>query len=118
MITLFQDKVLIRPVSKGEKPQSLIELPENAVNYEPFEADVLSTGPGKVFIELDKSTNQTRVKGAGRTQLKVGQRVLVRANTDYPVKLNGEWLKVVRESDIYGIVERGAQESEGTSATN
>ena len=104
MITLFQDKVLIRRL-KEDKEQSLIQLAETH-SYEPFDAEVLETGPGKVCLEMEAGDcPKVRVKGAHKITVKKGDKVLVKHNIDYPVKINGEWLAVVKESDILAVYE-------------
>ena len=103
MITLFQDKVLIKAIK--EKKESLIELPEGSISYEPFRAEVLETGPGKVFIEVESETNRINVRGSAKIGVKKGDIVIVKHNVDYPVKINGQWLSVVKESDILAVYE-------------
>lgn len=100
---LFQDKVLIRkdPVKIQE---GSIVLPEQRMDFEPFTGTVLQTGPGKVFCARDKDGIIT-VKGATKTLLKQGDRVMCQRNTEYEIKVNDEWLVLVKESDVIGVLD-------------
>lgn len=100
---LFQDKVLIRkdPVKTQE---GSIVLPEQRMDFEPFTGTVLQTGPGKVFCARDKDGIIT-VKGATKTLLKQGDRVMCQRNTEYEIKVNDEWLVLVKESDVIGVLD-------------
>lgn len=100
---LFQDKVLIRkdPVKTQE---GSIVLPEQRMDFEPFTGTVLQTGPGKVFCARDKDGIIT-VKGATKTLLNQGDRVMCQRNTEYEIKVNDEWLILVKESDVIGVLD-------------
>lgn len=107
MITLFQDKVLIRPIK--EESLSSIAMPEDYVDYYPFKAEVLNVGPGHtaMTIEMDseKNVKEFRIKGGSKAICKKGDIAVVERNKDYPLKINGEWLMIVKESNIIGIVD-------------
>jgi co-chaperonin GroES (HSP10) len=106
MILPLQDKILCKRLV--EKSLSLIELPENYISYEPYKAEVLEVGPGRININVESKSEELpsiHIKGFIRSQVKKGDIVLVKPNTQYEVKLNGEWLYFIRESDVLGVVE-------------
>lgn len=100
---LFQDKVLIRK-DPAKTQEGSIVLPEQRMDFEPFTGTVLQTGPGKVFCARDKDGIIT-VKGATKTLLKQGDRVMCQRNTEYEIKVNDEWLVLVKESDVIGVLD-------------
>lgn len=104
MITLFQDKVLVRKDPEKTMEGSLY-IPDisRSTDFNAFTGVVVQTGPGKVFCAKDKDGIVT-VKGAGKTLVKQGDRVAVQKNSEYEIKINGEWLTLIKEQDIYGIV--------------
>jgi co-chaperonin GroES (HSP10) len=106
MILPLQDKILCR--RKKQEQVGLIALPDNYISYEPYYAEVLEVGPGKVNVLVDSKTDElpsVRVKGFSKAQVKKGDTVLVKQNTQYEVKINGEWLYFIREQDVLGVVE-------------
>ena len=106
MILPLQDKILCKKVV--EKQQGLLELPENYTSYEPYKAEVLEVGPGRVNVNVESKSEELPsipIKGFVRAQVKKGDVVLVKPNTQYEVKLNGEWLYFIRESDVLGVIE-------------
>jgi co-chaperonin GroES (HSP10) len=100
---LFQDKVLIKkdPVKTQE---GSILLPEQRTDFEPFTGTVVQVGPGKVFCVRDKDGIVT-VKGAAKTSLKPGNKVMCQKNTEYEIKVNDEWLVLVKEGDVIGVLD-------------
>ena len=100
---LFQDKVLIRKDPEKTKEGSIF-LPEQRTDFEPFTGTVIQTGPGKVFCARDKD-GIVIVKGATKTLLKPEDRVMCQKNTEYEIKVNDEWLIIVKEGDIIGVLE-------------
>ena len=106
MILPLQDKILCRRIK--EETQSLIALPEYHISYEPYYAEVLAVGPGKINVLVDTKTEElpsVTVKGFIKAQVKKGDKVLVKQNTQYEVKIDNEWLYFIREQDVLGVVE-------------
>lgn len=98
---LFQDKILIR--KDPEVNEGTILLPENHSNFEPIEGTVVNCGPGKVVTKRTEAG--IIVKGAHKSTVKPGDRVLIQRNTEYNIKVDGEWLIVVKEADIIGVLD-------------
>jgi len=87
------DRVLIRPLESLEKSKAGIVLPESA-KEKPQEGEVLSTGDGK-YIE-------------GKLvplSVKKGDKVLFSKYGGDEIKVDGEELKILQESDILAIIE-------------
>src|SRR6266446_657866 len=93
----LHDRVLIRRVEAEEKTSGGIIIPDTA-KEKPMEGEVVATGPGARGED-------------GKIQpmdVKSGDRVLFGKWSGTEVKLDGEDLIIMKESDIMGIVEHGA----------
>ena len=93
----LHDRVLIRRVEAEEKTSGGIIIPDTA-KEKPMEGEVVSVGPGARGED-------------GKIQpldVKAGDRVLFGKWSGTEVKLDGEDLIIMKESDIMGIVEHGA----------
>jgi chaperonin GroES len=90
----LHDRVLIKRVEQEEKSKGGIIIPDTA-KEKPQEGEVIAVGPGgrdedgKV-IPLD---------------VKVGDRVLFGKWSGTEVKIEGEELLIMKESDLLGVVE-------------
>ena len=89
----LNDRVLVKRVESEEKSAGGIIIPDTA-KEKPQEGIVQAVGPGK------------RDKGE-RTPVQVesGQRVLFRKYSGTDVTVNGEELVLLREDEIYAIIE-------------
>lgn len=87
------DRVLVRPLENLEKSKSGIVLPDTA-KEKPQEGEVLAIGSGKYvegkLVPLD---------------LKKGDKVLFSKYGGDEIKVEGEELKILPESDILAIIE-------------
>ena len=91
------DRVLVRRVEEEQKTKGGIIIPDSA-KEKPQEGEVLAVGPGA----RDDS---------GKLQpldVSVGDRILFGKWSGTEVKLDGEELLIMKESDILGIIEGGA----------
>jgi chaperonin GroES len=89
----LQDRVLIRRVEAEEKSAGGIIIPDTA-KEKPMEGEVVSVGPGA----RDDS---------GKVQpldVKAGDRVLFGKWSGTEIKLDGEDLIIMKESDLMGII--------------
>jgi chaperonin GroES len=93
----LHDRVLVRRVEEEEKTKGGIIIPDTA-KEKPQEAEVIAVGPG------------ARAEDGSVTPLdvKVGDRVLFSKYGGTDVKIDGEDMTILRESDILGIVEKTA----------
>ena len=89
----LHDRVLIRRVEGEEKTKGGIIIPDNA-QEKPMEGDIIAAGPG--------------LRGEdGKIQppdVKAGDRVLFGKWSGTEIKIDGEDLIIMKESDIMGII--------------
>ena len=93
----LQDRVVLRRVDQEEKTSGGIIIPDTA-KEKPMEGEVVAVGPG--------ARDET-----GKLQpldVKPGDRVLFGKWSGTEVKIDGEELLIMKESDIMGIIENSA----------
>ena len=93
----LHDRVLVRRVEAEEKTAGGIIIPDTA-KEKPMEGEIVSVGPGARGED-------------GKIQaldVKAGDRVLFGKWSGTEVKLDGEDLIIMKESDIMGIIEAAA----------
>ena len=93
----LQDRVLVRRIEEEEKTKGGIIIPDTA-KEKPMEGEVLAAGPGS--RGEDGKLHPLDVK--------VGDRVLFGKWSGTEIKIDGEDLVVMKESDIMGVVEQAA----------
>jgi chaperonin GroES len=92
----LHDRVVVRRVESEQKSAGGIIIPDTA-KEKPMEGEVISVGPG------------TRGED-GKLQpmgVKAGERILFGKWSGTEVKLDGEELLIMKESDIMGVIESG-----------
>jgi len=94
----LHDRVVVRRLNAEEKTAGGIIIPDTA-QEKPMEGEVIAVGPGArnetgALVPLD---------------VKAGDRILFGKWSGTEVKLNGEDLLIMKESDIMGIVEAGGK---------
>ena len=90
----LHDRVVVRRIEAEEKTSGGIIIPDTA-KEKPMEGEVIAAGPG--------ARNE-----AGQLQpldLKVGDRILFGKWSGTEIKLDGEDLLIMKESDVMGIIE-------------
>jgi len=87
------DRVVIKPAEAEEKTSGGIILPDTA-KEKPIEGTVVAVGPGK-------TADDGKVI---KPEVKVGDRVLYGKYSGTEVTIGGEEYLIMRESDIFGIV--------------
>jgi chaperonin GroES len=87
------DRVLVRRVDEEEKSRGGIIIPDTA-KEKPQEGEVLTVGPGARDEDGDIVPLDVRV----------GDRILFGKWSGTEVKIDGEDLVVMKESDIFGVV--------------
>ena len=90
----LHDRVVIRRVRAEEKTSGGIIIPDTA-QEKPMEGDVVSAGPGA----RDEQGHVVAL------EVKEGDRILFGKWSGTEVKLDGEELLIMKESDIMGIIE-------------
>jgi chaperonin GroES len=89
----LHDRVLIRRVEGEEKTKGGIIIPDTA-QEKPMEGDIVAAGPGARGED-------------GKVQaldVKVGDRVLFGKWSGTEIKIDGEDLIIMKESDIMGVI--------------
>ncbi len=90
----LHDRILVRRVDSEEKTRGGIIIPDTA-KEKPQEGQVVSVGPG--------ARNE-----AGQVQaldVKAGDRILFGKWSGTEIKINGEDLLIMKESDVLGVLE-------------
>jgi chaperonin GroES len=90
----LHDRVVIRRLSAEEKTSGGIIIPDTA-QEKPMEGEVVAVGPGARNEQGQIVT----------LEVKAGDRILFGKWSGTEVKLDGEELLIMKESDIMGIVE-------------
>ncbi len=93
----LQDRVLVRRIEEEEKSRGGIIIPDTA-REKPMEGEVLAAGPGA--RGEDGKLHPLDVKA--------GDRVLFGKWSGTEIKIDGEDLVVMKESDIMGVVDKTA----------
>src|SRR5438309_5016114 len=94
----LHDRIVLRRIEGEEKSKGGIIIPDNA-KEKPQEGEVIAVGAGA----RDESGKIVPL------DVKAGDRVLFGKWSGTEVKLDGEDLLIMKESDIMGIVEGSAQ---------
>jgi chaperonin GroES len=93
----LHDRVVVRRLDSEEKTKGGIIIPDTA-KEKPQEGEVVAVGPGG----RDEAGKLIPI------DLKVGDRVLFGKWSGTEVKINGEELLIMKESDVMGVVEASA----------
>ena len=93
----LHDRVLVRRIEAAEKSAGGIIIPDTA-QEKPMEGEVVAVGPGA--RDTDGKLHPLDVK--------TGDRVLFGKWSGTEVKLDGEDLMIMKESDIMGVVDHAA----------
>ena len=89
----LHDRVLVRRVGQEEKSRGGIIIPDTA-QEKPMEGEIVAAGPG---ARGEDGTLQP-------LEVKTGDRVLFGKWSGTEIKLEGEELIIMKESDIMGII--------------
>ena len=89
------DRVIVKRLENETKTASGIVIPD-AATEKPDQGEVLAVGPGK---RNDKGEQMA-------LNVKVGDRVLFGKYSGQSVKVNGEELLVMKEDDLFAVVEK------------
>ena len=90
----LHDRVVVRRLDSEEKTKGGIIIPDTA-KEKPSEGVIVSVGPGA-------RDDQGKINAL---DVKAGDRVLFGKWSGTEVKLNGEDLLIMKESDIMGVIE-------------
>ena len=90
----LSDRIVVRRTEEETKSAGGIVIPDSAAE-KPQQGEVIAVGPGK---KLDNGTVQT-------VDLKAGDRVLFAQYAGSTVKIEGEELLIMNESEVFGVIE-------------
>ena len=87
------DRIVVRPIKREEATKSGIILPDTA-KEKPQEGEVIAVGPGKL------TDDGTRIE----MEVKKGDKIMYAKYAGTEIKLDGEELLILRESDVLAKV--------------
>ena len=93
----LHDRIMVRRIEAEEKTAGGIIIPDTA-KEKPQEGEVIAVGPG-ARVESGKLTP---------LDVKIGDRILFGKWSGTEIKLNGEDLLIMKESDVMGVIEQAA----------
>ena len=101
----LHDRVAVRRVEEEQKTKGGIIIPDTA-KEKPMQGEVLAVGPGArdekgQLVPLD---------------VRVGDRVLFGKWSGTEVKIDGDELLIMKESDIMGVLDEGASQTTKAAA--
>ena len=88
------DRVIIKPITEDITTKSGIVLPETVEKEKAEKGEVVAIGPGRV---LDNG-------GLAPMSVKVGDKVMFKKYSPDEIKIDGQELLVISESDILAII--------------
>ena len=94
----LHDRVLVKRIEAEEKTKGGIIIPDTA-KEKPQEGEVIAVGPGA----RDEKGKLVPI------DLKVGDRILFGKWSGNEIKLDGEELLIMKESDVMGVIEGAAK---------
>lgn len=89
------ENVVVKAITKEEKTKSGIILPDTVDKEKPEQGEVMATGPGKL---LDNGSRAPM-------EVKAGDKVLFKKYSPDEIKVEGEEVLVLSQSDIIAIFE-------------
>ena len=96
----LHDRVVIRRVEEEQKTKGGLIIPDTA-KEKPMQGEVLGVGPGTRNDKGDLAP----------MSVQVGDRVLFGKWSGTEVKLDGDELLIMKESDLMGVLEEGAAQA-------
>ena len=93
MFTPLHDRVLVRRIEGDDKTSGGLIIPDNA-KEKPQEGEVVSVGTGA------RDENGDRIA----MDVKAGNRILFGKWSGTAIKLDGEDLLIMKESDVLGVI--------------
>ena len=100
----LHDRVVVRRVEEDTKTKGGIIIPDTA-QEKPMQGEVLAVGPG---VRDEKGE-------LVKPDVQVGDRVLFGKWSGTEVKIDGDELLIMKESDIMGVLEEGAAEQKAAA---
>jgi len=89
------DNIIVKRLEENEKTKSGIVLPDTVDKEKPQKGEIIAVGPGKI----DEQGNKIAL------QVKVGDKILFRKYSPDEIKIDGEEVLVMAQSDVIAIIE-------------
>ncbi len=89
------DRVVVRPFQEQEVKRGGIIIPDTA-KEKPMEGEIIEVGPGRTSDEGKRTP----------LEVKKGDRVLYGKYSGTEVTVNGEEYLIMRESDIFAVIQK------------
>ncbi len=89
------DRVVVRPFQEQEVKRGGIIIPDTA-KEKPMEGEIIEVGPGRTSEEGKRTP----------LEVKKGDRVLYGKYSGTEVTVNGEEYLIMRESDIFAVIQK------------
>ena len=100
----LHDRVLVKRVEEEQKTKGGIIIPDTA-KEKPMQGEVLAVGPG---VRNEKGE-------LVKLDVQVGDRILFGKWSGTEVKIDGDELLIMKESDIMGVLEEGAAQQKAAA---
>ncbi|MDO4442138.1 MAG: co-chaperone GroES [Moraxella sp.] len=97
----LHDRIVVRRTEEEQKTAGGILLPGSA-QEKPQQGEVIAVGKGQL---VDNSINSMFTNGLRPLDVKVGDKVLFGQYAGQTVKVDGEELLIMKESDVLGVLE-------------
>ncbi|OOR82983.1 co-chaperone GroES [Moraxella canis] len=97
----LHDRIVVRRTEEEQKTAGGILLPGSAAE-KPQQGEVIAVGKGQL---VDNSINSMFTNGLRPLDVKVGDKVLFGQYAGQTVKIDGEELLIMKESDVLGVLE-------------
>ena len=101
----LHDRVAVRRVEEEQKTKGGIIIPDTA-KEKPMQGEVLAVGPG---VRNEKGE-------LVKLDVQVGDRILFGKWSGTEVKIDGDELLIMKESDIMGVLDEGASQTTKAAA--
>ena len=90
----LHDNLIVKPLSDEEVTKAGIVLPDTVDKEKPEKGEVLAIGPGKLLDNGQRAP----------MSVKIGDRVMFKKYSPDEIKVDGEELLVISESDVIAII--------------
>ena len=101
----LHDRVLVKRVEEEQKTRGGIIIPDTA-KEKPMQGEILAVGPG---VRNEKGE-------LVKLDVQVGDRILFGKWSGTEVKIDGDELLIMKESDIMGVLDEGAAQTTKAAA--
>lgn len=91
----LSDRVLVKPLSQEQATKTGIIIPDTVEKEKPEKGEVVATGPGKLMDNGQRAA----------MTVKAGDKVVFKKYSPDEIKVDGQELLILEESDILAILQ-------------